>query len=192
MPDEAVFCEDPAGRTLSHLAPSLSRPLTDQAAWVESDRLSRETARVGIGSIFAQANAAGLEIDVFELITAVFATEDPDFSLIDDWSRVHARLQRHAALRDIDRTGFLSAVALLTTFHKGDLVGGQREDFLNLHVEDRRMAVPQLLDGFDEAADFLLQRCIFDRSTVPYRTQLIPLTVIFAVLGETPEALSRM
>lgn len=71
---------------------------------MESVRLSRETARVGIGSILAQANAAGLEMDVFELLTAVFATEDPDFSLIDDWSRVHARLSRHAALRDIDPT----------------------------------------------------------------------------------------
>ena len=48
-------------------------------------RLSRETAQAGIGSIFAQVNSAGLQMDVFDLLTAVFASEDPDFHLAEHW-----------------------------------------------------------------------------------------------------------
>lgn len=59
-------------------------------------RLSRETERAGIGSIFAQANSAGLQMDVFDLLTAVFASEDPTFHLPligKKWKRICVRPQ---------------------------------------------------------------------------------------------------
>ena len=98
-------------------------------------RLSRETERAGIGSIFAQANSAGLQMDVFDLLTAVFASEDPSFHLAADWHEVEKDLRKSPALDGIGRTEFLSAVSLLVSGEKG-CAGGQREDILKLSLAE--------------------------------------------------------
>ncbi|HZK32832.1 MAG TPA: DUF262 domain-containing protein, partial [Corynebacterium sp.] len=153
-------------------------------------RLGRETARAGVGSIFAQANQMGLQMDVFELLTAVFATEDPDFSLADSWKKTRAILREHPALDGIGRTEFLTAVSLLVTGRTGHS-RGQREDIVNLRLSDYTQAVDQLRDGFLKAAEFLAQRCILSTEQMPYTAQIVPLAVILALLDETPGALSE-
>lgn len=165
----------------------VSKPLT--AYDIPMIRLNRETAQTGVGSIFAQANSAGLQMDVFELLTAVFATQDPDFRLSDDWDETKAYLRRYPALDDIDRTDFLTAVSLLVTARRGH-AAGQREDILNLTLEEYLTARHQLRVTFREAAEFLSQRCMFTPAQVPYTAQLIPLAVIFAVLADHPRSLA--
>ncbi|NLF91460.1 MAG: DUF262 domain-containing protein [Corynebacterium marinum] len=152
-------------------------------------RLARETAQTGIGSIFAQANSAGLQMDVFELLTAVFATEDPDFSMAGDWEETVRDLRRYPVLDRIDRTDFLTAVSLLVTSRQGH-AKGQREDILNLTLADYLAARAELRITFRETAEFLSQRCMFTIGQLPYNAQLIPLAVIFARLAETPKALA--
>ena len=78
-----------------------------------------------MGSIFAQANSAGLQMDVFDL-TAVFASEDPDFHLAQDWAAVEADLRRSPALDGIGRNEFLSAVSLMFPVRKARRVGSAR------------------------------------------------------------------
>lgn len=152
-------------------------------------RLARETAQTGVGSIFAQANSAGLQMDVFELLTAVFATEDPDFSLSADWEETRRILNRYPALDHVDRTDFLTAVSLLVTSRNGQ-AAGQREDILNLTLEDYLHARRELRITFLETAEFLSQRCMLTIDQVPYTAQLIPLAVIFARLADTPKSLA--
>ena len=152
-------------------------------------RLSRETAQTGVGSIFAQANSAGLQMDVFELLTAVFATEDPEFSLAADWEETRRILGRYPALDKVDRTDFLTAVSLLVTSRRGQ-AAGQREDILNLTLADYLHARRELRVTFLETAEFLSQRCMLTIDQVPYTAQLIPLAVIFARLTDTPKALA--
>lgn len=152
-------------------------------------RLGRETARAGVGSIFAQANAVGLQMDVFELLTAVYGAEDPDFDLLEDWHRTKDILREYPALNGIDRTTFLTAVSLLVTSRDGH-ARGQREDIVNIGLDDYRAAVHQVRDGFRDAAEFLADRCILTTEDVPYDTQLIPLAVVLALLQEHPDALS--
>ncbi|QGU04424.1 GmrSD restriction endonuclease domain-containing protein [Corynebacterium comes] len=152
-------------------------------------RLARETAQTGIGSIFAQANSAGLQMDVFELLTAVFGTEDPDFSMVQDWEQTERELRRYPALDGVERTDFLTAVSLLVTSRKGQ-AKGQREDILNLTLADYLQARAELRITFRETAEFLSQRCMLTIEQVPYTAQLIPLAVIFARLAETPRALA--
>lgn len=152
-------------------------------------RLSRETAQTGVGSIFAQANSAGLQMDVFELLTAVFATEDPEFSLSADWEETQRILRRYPALDRVDRTDFLTAVSLLVTSRKGH-AAGHREDILNLTLADYLQARRELRITFLETAEFLSQRCMLTIDQVPYTAQLIPLAVIFARLADTPRALA--
>lgn len=152
-------------------------------------RLSRSTARRGVGSIFAQVNTVGLQMDVFDLLTAVFASEDPDFHLHEDWKQVEAELRRMPALDRIDSTRFLTAVSLLVTARKGQ-AAGNREDILGLTLQEYRHASRDIRVAFAETNEFLSQRCIFSADEVPYTSQLIPLCVILALVADTPEVLS--
>lgn len=163
------------------------RPLS--AYTVPVIRLNRETAQTGVGSIFAQVNSAGLQMDVFELLTAVFASEDADFRLRDDWTETERYLRDYPVLDGIGRTAFLTAVSLLVTGRRGH-AAGQRENILDLTLDDYRSAARQLRITFREAAEFLSQRCFLSARQVPYTAQLIPLAVILALLAGTPQALA--
>ena len=156
-------------------------------------RLDRETAKGGVGSIFAQANTSGLQMDVFDLLTAVFAadeTQKTEFSLRDDWQRINAHLRQHSALDGIGSTEFLTAVALLVNARKGR-ASGYREDILNLTLAEYIPAAKEMLQGFDEAAEFLRQRCILSLDQVPYTAQVVPLAVILTLLGSEELASTR-
>ena len=152
-------------------------------------RLSRETAQAGIGSIFAQVNSAGLQMDVFDLLTAVFASEDPDFHLSEHWGDVEKQLRAFPALDGIGSNEFLSAVSLLVSGKKGT-AGGQREDILQLSLAEYRAASSTLVITFREVAEFLAERCILSLDQVPYNEQIIPLAVILARLAERTGVLS--
>lgn len=146
-------------------------------------RLERGTESTGIGSIFAQANSAGLQMDVFELLTAVFSAEDPDFSFAEDWAKTEKTLREYPALDGIGRNEFLTAVALLVSARKGR-AGGHREDVLAMSLAEYREAAKVVRVTLRESAEFLLQRCILSLSQVPYTEQIIPLAVILALLAD--------
>ena len=149
-----------------HFHNTVAKPLIRYS--VPMIRLDRETAQGGVGSIFAQANSAGLQMDVFDLLTAVFANEDPDFKLRDDWADIETTLRQYPALDSVGRTEFLTAVALFVTAQEG-YASGQREDILRLNLPTYRAASAAIRAAFVETAEFLRQRCIVDPSLVPYR-----------------------
>ncbi|ALC05665.1 hypothetical protein CDES_06185 [Corynebacterium deserti GIMN1.010] len=156
-------------------------------------RLDRETAKGGVGSIFAQANTSGLQMDVFDLLTAVFAADeshDTEFSLRDDWTSIEKHLRQHPALDGIGRTEFLTAVSLLVNARKGRATG-YREDILNLTLAEYIEASKEMRTGFDEAAEFLRQRCILSLDQVPYTSQIVPLAVILTLLSSEDMATAR-
>ncbi|MFP7365580.1 DUF262 domain-containing protein [Corynebacterium callunae] len=156
-------------------------------------RLDRETAKGGVGSIFAQANTSGLQMDVFDLLTAVFAADesrDNEFSLREEWTHTEKRLRQHSALDGIGRTEFLTAVALLVSARKGS-ASGYREDILNLTLDEYIPAAEEIRNGFDEAAEFLRQRCILSVDQVPYTAQIVPLAVILTLLTSEELANTR-
>ena len=149
-------------------------------------RLDRETAQWGVGSIFAQANSAGLQMGVFELLTAVFANEDPNFQLREDWHLTKRELRRYPVLTGIDRTRFLSGVALYASARAGH-ASGLREDILRLDLATYIPAAKKMRAAFVEAARFLQHRRILDAGQVPYMAQIVPLAVILGLLADTPE-----
>ena len=149
-------------------------------------RLDRETAQAGVGSIFAHANSAGLQMDVFELLTAVFAAEDPEFDLKADWDRTRVILGNHPVFMELDRTDFLTAVALYVTAKKGH-ARGHREDILRLTLDDYIPAAESVRKGIKSAAEFVTVRGMFTAEQIPFPKQLIPITVILALLADTPE-----
>lgn len=151
-------------------------------------RLGRETGRAGVGSIFAQANSAGLQMDVFELLTAVFANERDDFRLGDHWQDIDTELRNYPALEGIGRNEFLQAVALYSTAKSGQ-AGGQREDILRLSLDDYLSGAEAMRPAFAAVAEFFARRCIFTKDQVPYTAQIVPLAVILAQLSDHPDVL---
>ncbi|MDO4685569.1 MAG: DUF262 domain-containing protein [Corynebacterium sp.] len=158
-------------------------------------RLDRETARGGVGSIFAKANSAGVQMDVFELLTAVFGTQDPEFKLSEHWAGIKQALHAHPVLANIGPTEFLTAVALYVTHQRGQ-AHGQREDILDLDLDAYIPAADIMRDAFEQAAEFLAERCIVSKELVPFTTQIIPLAVILAALHSEdlaqPDAQDRL
>ena len=151
-------------------------------------RVDRSTSRVGVGQIFAHANSAGVQMDVFELLTAMFANEDPDFVLADHWAKVEQTLREHPALDEIGRIEFFRALALLITSRNGHATG-HRGDILTISLQDYLAHVDEMTAAFVKAAEFLTQRCILGSDQVPYASQLVPLATILARLAEHPGVL---
>ena len=153
-------------------------------------RVDRETTQAGVGQIFAFANSAGVQMDVFELLTAVFASEDPSFVLAERWRDTERKLREHPVLDSVGRVEFLRALSLLLTSRMGQ-ARGHRGDILDISLEQYRSHAGEMLDGFLAAAQFLEERRVVSADQVPYPAQLIPLAVILARLAEDPGALER-
>lgn len=179
--DMAAAADDPAVREAVKLFHNrIVRPLAGYT--IPVTRLDRKTSQIGVGQVFAQANSAGVKMDVFELLTASFALEDPGFHLAEHWSGIDAQLQRYPALDCIDRIDFLRAVSLFVSGSRGP-ARGHRGDILNLKLHEYLEASGEIRDAFIRAAEFMEKRCIFTVDQVPYTAQIVPLTVILARLG---------
>nr|VDG63827.1 Uncharacterized conserved protein [Streptococcus thermophilus] len=179
--DMAANAEDPSLREdVKAFHRSIVRPLA--AYDMPMTRLERGTSQIGVGQIFAQANSQGVSMDVFELLTAVFALENPDFSLSAHWEECEAVLHQYPALRSVTRVRFLRGVSLLVSSMNG-FARGHRGDILNLKLDEYMWASRDLLAAFERAAQFLSDRCIFSVDQVPYNGQLVPLAVILARLS---------
>lgn len=153
--DMAATANDDIREAIKRFHHNIVAPLA--AYDVPMIRLGRETARTGIGSIFAQANTAGVQMDVFELLTAVFAADDPDFSLADEAQRCFDQLADYPVLSEINRTHFLTALSLVVSAKKGK-AEGQREDVLALTLDQWKENSPRVVEGFIKAAEFMAQR----------------------------------
>ncbi|PRQ11234.1 hypothetical protein C1Y63_07590 [Corynebacterium sp. 13CS0277] len=146
-------------------------------------RLDRETAQGGVGSIFAQVNSAGLQMGVFDLLTAVFASENPDFSLMDDYRLTEEVRAHHANLAGLKRTDWLMAVSLYVTAKQG-YARGQREDILRLSLDEYLAGAARMREAYVMASAFLSERDILTKDLVPYTFQIVPLAVILALLDD--------
>ncbi|WKD59411.1 DUF262 domain-containing protein [Corynebacterium caspium] len=153
-------------------------------------RISRATASAGVGSIFASANRAGMAMDVMDLLTAIYARQDPDFSLRGDWEKTQNYIAKYPALSQLSPTDFLTAVCLLATMKKGQ-AAGNREDILKLSIEDYISASNIIRVTLRETGEYLMRNSIMVAEDVPYSAQVVPLAVIIGVLSEDPELLSK-
>lgn len=161
--------------------------------------LDESTTKGAVATVFEKVNTGGLALNVFELLTAIFAGDrryyekhGTDFRLNDDWQHTRAGFLHRPVLHGVENTDFLQAVTLLTTLEraKADTTGrppavsARREDILKLDLEDYLRWVEPLRQAFDWAAMFLTDQYIFDTRFLPYPKQLVPLASIRVALGE--------
>jgi len=166
----------------------------DEAIWlrfqqfkVPAIELTQDTPREAVCQVFEKVNTGGVTLTVFELMTATFAADE--FNLRDDWDARRERLTaKHDVLEAVDGTSFLTAVTLLASYRRHltqkTAVSCKRTDVLKLDLADFKALEAALELGFKRAAELLAEEKIFDERSLPYATQLIPLSAICAHLGE--------
>lgn len=146
--------------------------------------LLRDTEKEAVCQVFEKVNTGGVTLSVFELVTATFAADD--FRLRQDWSEREERLHAYDVLQSIDATAFLTAVTLLTGYQRhlatGTPVSCKRRDVLKLTLDEYHQHADLIEKGLLDAARLLAREKVFDTRSLPYTTQLIPLSAICAVL----------
>ncbi len=182
------------------------RPILDYTMPVI--QLDKDTRKEAVCQIFENVNTGGVPLTVFELVTASFAADGHE--LRPDWESVKASFskRRDNLLKEVSGANFLAAMSLLITYDKRMKAGEdekiavscKKQDILNLNLEEYLSFHDRLVEGFNAAADFLVQQGIYRSGDLPYSTQLVPLAAIFAYdkgnnhlfnLGNNKEKLAR-
>jgi hypothetical protein len=165
--------------------------------------LKKETSKEAVCLVFEKVNTGGVQLSVFELITASYAADG--YNLRDDWFGSKARkvesrkerLEQDDLLAGTEATEFLQAISLLHTHEvrQKDLEAGttgkqvrpvsaKRADVLQLPLGAWRQWADGLEDGFRNVARFLRRECFYSRRELPYSTQLVPLAAVLTRLGD--------
>lgn len=164
--------------------------------------LKKETSKEAVCLVFEKVNTGGVPLSVFELVTATWAVDS--FNLRDDWfgarngkGRQHEFAKR-PLLKDLQPTDFLQGVSLLHSFEKreADLAAGKkgkkevsavtakREHILSLPLSAYQKWSDPLTEGFFEAEMFLRDQGFHNPKFLPYRSQIVPLAGVLAMIGE--------
>jgi len=150
--------------------------------------LEKTTPIAIVCKIFEKVNTGGTELTVFELLTAIFAAYSDKngkrINLPEDWKKIKAKFSsdpNSAVLEVVSATDFVTALTLLTTYRKGR-ASCKREDILNLNGSDYLQYKDSLIEGFTSCAQFFDSECIRAKKYLPYATQFIPMSAIFAQL----------
>lgn len=173
------------------------REITDYT--VPVIRLTKDTPKEAVCTVFEKVNTGGVPLNVFELLTATFAAED--FRLKDDWEARRVRLNQRAILRSVRSTDFLQAICLLATNARRQAhldagkpqadapgVSCRRKDILKLSLADYTRWAEPVTQAFDWCYDFLSQEHLFRADDLPYQTQLVPLAALRVLLGNQADA----
>lgn len=166
-------------------------------------QLKKETTKEAVCLVFEKVNTGGVQLTVFELVTASYAAEG--YNLRDDWfgSKLRKaesrreRLEVDALLEGIQATEFLQGISLLFTheLRKADRQSGKtgkqvrpvsakRADVLRLPLDAWLEWANRLEAGFRNAGRFLRKECFYHRRELPYSTQLVPLAAVLTRLGD--------
>lgn len=157
--------------------------------------LTKDTSRDAVCTVFEKVNTGGVPLNVFELLTATYAMSG--FKLKDDWEARRRKWKDRKVLDNVDSVDFLQAVSLLTSLTKRKVWTGsdadrpgvtcKKQDVLRLTLEDYQRWAEPLTGALEACAVFLNEQHVFLARDVPYRTQLVPLSAIRVLLGNSFE-----
>lgn len=150
-------------------------------------QIGNDVPKEAVCQVFENVNQGGVSLTVFELVTATFAADN--FELRKDWAEIWKDLSTYRQLyykrqQAFTGTDFLTALALLASYERknsGTTVSCKKRDVLRLTYAVYKQYKNRLIAGVKEAAKFLSSQRIFTALDMPYTSQLIPLSVIFAI-----------
>lgn len=164
--------------------------------------LDRHTDKAAVATVFEKVNIGGLPLNVFELLTALYAGDasyyaqsGEDFRLNDDWKETQELFAKEPVLNKVESTDFLQAATMLATRKKNlssdaarrPQISAKREDVLDLELNDYLKFRDELREAFLWSAKFLADLHIFNANDIPYPKQLVPLAAIRVVMGKAAE-----
>lgn len=152
--------------------------------------LGCDVPKEAVCQVFENVNQGGVSLTVFELVTATFAADN--FELRKDWDAIWTKLKNEKVMQyknsqpAFTGTDFLTAITLLNSYKqwKAGKRGGvscKKKDVLRLQYEEYKENKDALLDGLSSAINFIKEQCIYTSVDLPYTSQLIPLSVAFAI-----------
>jgi hypothetical protein len=166
-------------------------------------QLHKETSKEAVCLVFEKVNTGGVQLSVFELITASYAADG--YNLRDDWfgsevrhvSSRQKRIGRDPLLSGIEATEFLQAMTLvytrdrkLTDIQQGKTgkqvrpVSAKRADVLELPLSAWKELADKMEQGFVRAGRFLRKESFYSRKEIPYSTQIVPLATVLSYLED--------
>jgi hypothetical protein len=160
-------------------------------------RLTKDTPKEAVCTVFENVNTRGVQLTVFELLTASYASDD--YRLPEEWAALKARVATYDVVRDIDDTDFLRAVCLVSTHFKRRRQPGvdpfefpaascKRADILSLELSEYLRWAPEIESALEWCARFLSRQGVYFAYDLPYRSQISALAAIRAVLGDEVDA----
>lgn len=168
-------------------------------------KLPASTTSDAVCSVFERVNTGGVPLNVFELLTASYAgdrgyiREHGDYyQLPEVWENIRKSLaDNYTVFGSSDSNGsdgllnseFLQAVTLVHTWERKQRqlttgVSCKRRDLLELPLADFDRLAPALGVAYSWVAEFLTEQFIVKPADLPYRSQLIPLAAVRAILQE--------
>jgi hypothetical protein len=152
-------------------------------------QVGNDVPKEAVCQVFENVNQGGVSLTVFELVTATFAASN--FELRKDWEAIWKELSKyrqlyHKRIQAFTGTDFLTAITLLASYSRysqgiSKAVSCKKRDVLKLTFEEYTQYRSQMIYGIKEAVKFLSEQSIFTALDIPYSSQLIPLSVAFAV-----------
>lgn len=158
-------------------------------------QLTKDTSKEAVCQIFENVNTGGVPLTVFELATAIYASDG--FNLREDWSNIQKEFKslKVNLLKKMEPHYFLMAMSLLVSYQNnlisGSAVTCKKRDILKMVLKDYTANRDALVKGFKLANNFVVHLGIYATRDLPYETQLIPLAAIFA-FDETHSKLLNM
>lgn len=163
--------------------------------------LEKETSKEAVCLVFEKVNTGGVQLSVFELVTASYAADG--FNLRKDWFGERGSKGRHAIfaakplIKDTSETEFLQGISLLHTYglQQDDLaygktgkdvtgVSAKREHILAMPLSAYQKWADRLTKGFLEAEQFLRHLGFHHPNFLPYRAQIVPLAATLTHIGD--------
>jgi hypothetical protein len=158
--------------------------------------LNRSTPKEAVCQVFEKVNTGGVELTVFELLTATYAADN--FNLRDDWDARSATWADQPLLSDFRATDFLQIITLLSTRarraahlaampddDRAPAVSAKRREMLRLPLADYQQWAGPVTAALPKLVRFLHAEHIFRARDLPYTTQLVPLAAIILALRVT-------
>ncbi|WP_405915414.1 DUF262 domain-containing protein [Streptomyces sp. NBC_00728] len=174
-------------------------------------RLAASTSMDAVCAVFERVNTGGVPLNVFELLTATYAGDreyveraGDYYQLPEVWREIKQGLASKYSVfgrlengveNGLSSIDFLQAIALVRTWERkqsgvGTTVSCKRRDLLDLPLADFIRLAPKLAEAFAWVGDFLERQCIIRAGDLPYKTQLVPLAAVRAILDTTADSLS--
>jgi hypothetical protein len=158
--------------------------------------MKKENPKEAVCQVFEKVNTGGVSLNVFELLTATFASEE--FDLKQDWADIKASFKDHKILAYVSNTDIIQSITLLSTYNRRQkrakegakpeelpAVSCKRKDMLNLTLTDYKAYRDSVIEGFKKASKILIENHIYNSRDLPYATQLIPMSAILSILGSS-------